>query len=218
MAFGGNLWGTTNNGTALNNLKSWASGTTNILGEAKTPYTPSVTKATTQSARNGLLPTLSTDNTVINSKEANQLSAMSAAQAMQFSSAEAEKNRDWQYDVWQQTNAYNAAEAQKNRDWQEHMSNTAYQRAMADMRAAGLNPILAYTQGGASTPGGASASTGSLSGAMGTGYSYQGLQENNGILKIAEFVANSALDFINNISTNINDRGGLKNFVKQIFK
>nr|DAI03085.1 MAG TPA: minor capsid protein [Microviridae sp.] len=46
-------------------------------------------------------------------------------------------------------NAFNAEEAAKNRQWQEQMRATQYQTAVKDMQAAGLNPMLAYSQGGA---------------------------------------------------------------------
>ena len=59
-------------------------------------------------------------------------------------------------------NAFNAAEAQKNRDWQERMSNTSYQRAVEDMKKAGINPILAAQNGGAVTGSGATASAAGL--------------------------------------------------------
>lgn len=55
--------------------------------------------------------------------------------------------------------AWSANEAQLNRDFQKMMSDTAYQRAVQDLKAAGLNPRLAYQQGGASTASGAMGST-----------------------------------------------------------
>lgn len=81
-----------------------------------------------------------------------------------FNAQQAYDQRVWSEGQAQLSRDYNTIEAEKARSWSERMSNTAYQRTMADMKKAGLNPILAYQKGGASSPGASSASSGAPSG------------------------------------------------------
>lgn len=56
-----------------------------------------------------------------------------------------------------QNNAWNAEQAEKQMQFQREMSNTAHQREVRDLQAAGLNPVLSAQTNGASTPSGAKA-------------------------------------------------------------
>lgn len=59
---------------------------------------------------------------------------------------------------------FDDAQRQSQNAWLSNMSNTAYQRSVKDMKAAGLNPILGVASGGASTPNAGAPTIGAVSG------------------------------------------------------
>lgn len=137
--------------SAKNSGQMYTPGT---AGQPSTPYS-----ALNGSQSDSILSGVSTLG-----KYFDRLQSISAANNA-WSAEQAQKQMDFQKQSAQDAMKFNHDEAEISRLWQERMSNTAHQREIKDLQAAGLNPVLS-AMGGSGAP--------VTSGATASGYTLQG--------------------------------------------
>lgn len=157
------------------------------------------------------VPVASMPSQTSESANASQVSGVDALYDInrQFAVDQAQKQMDYQTSANKIAMDFSAAEAEKQRVYSTEMANTAYQRAVQDLRKAGLNPALAYQQGGAAVPSVSAASGVTSPGAMATladtGYKKYELEQEMEIEKAK--IAQAYVQTFVNAATQVATRG-----------
>lgn len=147
----------TNRPMSVNSAKSYVNSLPGAMS--------SVTKPRIVSSGSGSVPGMSTLDDVYT-----RLKSISDANNA-WSAAQAQKQMDFQKESADTAMKFNHDEAELSRLWQERMSNTAHQREIKDLQAAGLNPVLS-AMGGSGAP--------VTSGATASGYTSQRFKRRDG--------------------------------------
>lgn len=122
--------------------------------------------------------------------------------------------------LWSQTSArsYNRAEAQAQRDWAKMMRGTAYQDTVEDLKAAGLNPILAARNGATASTSGQSAS---ISPGNFSAMTSAGVPSAHAVSAQSMYdYGNNTMQFLNSAMANINNakQYGFTDLSKQVYQ
>lgn len=128
------------------------------------------------------------------SRKTNKANEAVASQQMAYNAEEADKSRVFSANQAATQMAFQERMFRDQQEWSEAMSGSSYQRAVGDLSKAGLNPMLAYSQGGAPQP-----QASAPSGAMGSSSaaSYHSLPQKQNAIQVGIASAMQGLQLAN---------------------